>query len=149
MAYLKVVFGVIFIIGLYYVRLVPRISRDLLENMTDRQLFFTLLSIFLILLSIYNLLNILFGQNKPTIFSEIGSKILRFIISCFKLVYYTFWNVTQHLVQKFYDYDLYYNFMRFCIGWFIKKEYFITNTLILLGMRYLPKIILTLAYLLM
>ena len=111
----------------------------------DKQLIITLVVLLLILANIYNLLNILFQQDKPTIFSKLGSKIVTVIISCLKITYYTSCGLLDFWSKKYYNYDLYYNFMRSLIRIFIKKEYFITNTLILLGMRYLPKIILTLA----
>jgi uncharacterized membrane protein (DUF373 family) len=70
----QILLGIIMLIGLFYIRLIPRISRDLWENMTDNELIITLVIMLLILSNIYNLLNIFLASINQQSFPKSDQK---------------------------------------------------------------------------
>lgn len=144
--YFKIALAFGMLIGLFYVRLIPRVSRDLWENITDKQAALIILTLVLILINIYSLLNTIFLKKSDSWLTKKFIPIIMFIQSCFITLYYTFWGILRLLGHRFFGYDnMHYDWLRWFIKVFIKKEFFMINVVILLGLRYLPRILLLLA----
>lgn len=149
--FLRILVAISLLFGLFYIRLIPRASRDLWENMTNQQLFLTLFTITLILLNIYSILKTL-GYIKPKVnkiiekLTPIINNLIEFLIKSFLMVYNAIWYLIEHVSSRYFNIDcMHYEILRRFLIVANKPKYLKYYALGLLSLQYLPRIVFLLA----
>lgn len=138
--------------GLFYLRLLPRISRDLWENMTNYQLVITTLNIVLLVINIYIILVLLeiLPNNKKF---KISTKMIDVVYALFHYfgwalqnLYMFVWHITEWVAWNIFKYEnLQYQVIRkFAKVVLLFKPKYIFWFLI--AIKFLPKIIFVIAF---
>lgn len=138
----------VMLLGLFYIRLIPRVSRDLWQNMTQYQILFTLFQLILIGINIYFLLVILIKikvKKKSNLIAKITER-FRVIIDYFLWIlcnFYEFlWKLLDIMAENLFKTEsLHYHVLRKLAIILFKDNKFNLYFTILLTLNLLPKIL--------
>ena len=145
--------AILMLSGLFYIRLLPRVSRELWEHMNHYQLLSTVMKLVLVGLNIYVLLLVLgklstkekspFLRRLSNIFSVISEYLLWLLCNLYEFV----WYILGIVVKKLFNYQrLHYHTIRKLAGLLWKTRTFDLYCYTLITVALLPKIIFVIAF---
>lgn len=149
----QTLFAIFLLIGLFYMRLVPRVSRELWEQMNHYQLLSLVIKMILVVINIYVilvLLEVIKQKKKYTLIEFFKGYFIKFstyLISLLIDFYNLFWYLVEELAFKFFGFELlHYSVMRKVAQFMITRKHPKLVFYFLITLSLLPRIVFILAF---